>query len=206
MADLALIHSDESGSVIEGEPIREGAFVQVKIDGKNHDCQSAYDGWTAGPYRLAKYADEDPVPEGKTIVSTERILVDGVPTIIRTLADIVIDLVAYASEIAWQTRVGGVVINGTPVKTDGDSVALIGSMYQMAKDFPEKTFDFISASGPVTLNSTEAMYLAKAVGDWVQNCFTRLGAVLTAIAAGQITTTAEIDAAFVDVTDGWTAA
>lgn len=90
MADLALIHSDESGSVIEGEPVREGAFLQVQVDGKNYDCQSAYDGWQAGPYRLAKYTDQDPVPEGKRIASTEYELIDGVPTFVVTLEDIVI--------------------------------------------------------------------------------------------------------------------
>jgi hypothetical protein len=115
------------------------------------------------------------------------------------------ELTAYARELSWQVRAGGATINGVAVKTDGDSIALIGSMYNMARDFPESTFDFDSADGPVSLTSAQAQALAKAVGDWVQLGFKRRSDVFKAIMAGQITTTAEIDEAFVDITDGWAA-
>lgn len=85
---LALILKDVQGTETIQSDHLEGSFVQVQVEGLNHDCQSAYDGWTAGPYRLAAYADRTEVPEGKQVASSLKSIVDGVPTITDTFEDI----------------------------------------------------------------------------------------------------------------------
>ncbi|MFD1328308.1 DUF4376 domain-containing protein [Mycoplana ramosa] len=114
-----------------------------------------------------------------------------------------VDLAAYAREKSWQVRVGGTTVNGAPIQTDGESIALITAMERLAERDPERVFEFDSLSGPITLTSTQAIAFSVAAGDWVQATFDRRAAVLRAIEAGHVTTTAEIDAAFVDVIMPW---
>jgi hypothetical protein len=115
------------------------------------------------------------------------------------------DLADYARQVSWQTRTAGTLINGVPIALDDGAIALINGLYVSASRDANKVFSFDTSAGSIELTSEQAIALSVAVSDWVQLTFDRRAAVLTAITAGQVTTTAEIDAAFIDVTDGWTA-
>lgn len=117
----------------------------------------------------------------------------------------VVDMAAYARDKSWQVRTGGTTINGVAVKTDGESIALITAMAALAERDPLRSFEFDTASGPVTLTAVEAIAFSVAVGNWVQATFDRRAAVLTAIGNGDVRTTEQIDAAFIDVTAPWSA-
>ncbi|PTM92863.1 DUF4376 domain-containing protein [Mycoplana dimorpha] len=117
-----------------------------------------------------------------------------------------VDLAAYARDLSWRTRVDGTTINSVPVRLDDGSLALINGMVGLAERDAERTFNFDSAAGIVTLTAAQAITFGEAIGVWVQLTFDRRAAVLLAIEAGSLTTTAEIDAAFADVTAPWSAA
>lgn len=116
------------------------------------------------------------------------------------------DLAVYARQVSWQTRVAGTIINGVPIALDDGAIALINGLYVSASRDANKVFSFDTPAGSIDLTSEQAIALSVAVSDWVQLTFDRRAAVLTAVVNGQVTTTAEIDNAFVDVTDDWTAA
>lgn len=115
------------------------------------------------------------------------------------------DLAAYTRDKSRQVRVGGTTINGSPVKTDDGSLALINGMAALAQQDSTRTFSFDTGDGTtvLTLTAAEAIAFAQAVGGWVQLTFDRRAEVLTAIGAGTVTTPDQIDAAFADVTAAW---
>ncbi|PTM95070.1 DUF4376 domain-containing protein [Mycoplana dimorpha] len=114
-----------------------------------------------------------------------------------------IDLTAYARDLSWRTRGDGTTINGVPVRLDDGSLSLINGMVALAERDSGRAFHFDSAIGTVTLTASQAIAFAEAIGEWVQRTFDRRADVLAAIGTGNITTTAQIDAAFADVTAPW---
>lgn len=104
-------------------------------------------------------------------------------------------LAAYARRRSYEIRVGGTVISGAPIKTDGDSLALINGMASLAGRHADRTFNFDTDAGTVALSAADASSLADAVGSWVQGTFDRRASVLAAIAAGTLTTEAAVEAA-----------
>lgn len=115
----------------------------------------------------------------------------------------IVDLAAYARDVSWRTRCAGTVILGFAVKIDDGSIGLINGMANLAQRDPSRVFNFDSPGGTVQLDAAQAIAFAEAVGEWVQLTFDRRALVLAAIAAGTITTTEQIDEAFVDVTTAW---
>lgn len=113
------------------------------------------------------------------------------------------DLAAYARDFSWQVRISGVDINGVRVKCDDGAIALINGMAMLANRDEARIFSFDTGDGILSLTATEAIELAEKVGEFVQLTFDRRADVYAAITNGTVTTTAEIDAAFVDVTDNW---
>lgn len=113
------------------------------------------------------------------------------------------DLAAYASKKSWETRIAGPLINGVRIKCDGDAIGLINGMAMLAQQDATRTFNFDTGDGMVSLTAAEAISLAEQVGEFVQLTFDRRAEVYAAITAWTVTTTADIDAAFVDVTDDW---
>ncbi|TCT28154.1 DUF4376 domain-containing protein [Martelella mediterranea] len=118
------------------------------------------------------------------------------------------DLAAYAARISWETRVAGPLINGVRIKCDGDAIGLIKSMSDLAKSDGTRTFAFDThgdGGNLLQLTASEAIALDHQVAEWVQKTFDRRAEVYAAITAGTVTTTADVDAAFADVTDDWPA-
>jgi len=125
------------------------------------------------------------------------------PPLPEYVAPSAIDLAAYARDVSWRTRVAGTTIGGISVGLDGDSIALINGMASLAERDNSRTFSFDSNTGTISLTADAAIAFAEAVGEWVQLTFDRRGDVLAAIAAGDVSSTEEIDAAFADVTAPW---
>lgn len=100
----------------------------------------------------------------------------------------------------WQIETGGIVVAGTPIKTDRESQAQLSSAYTSLKgalisDTPWKTADGTFVR--VTLAQIEP--IAKAVAAHVRACFAAEEVHCQAIAALQ--TQAELDA--YDIAIGW---
>lgn len=109
-----------------------------------------------------------------------------------------IDLAAYAANKRWQKEVGGCVWNEWPVMTDdrsqGKILAEVSAIERGERADPD---GWKFADGEFRLVSNQDFIaLALAVRNHVRNCFASEAQVLQAIAAGTITTTAEIDVAF----------
>ena len=103
-------------------------------------------------------------------------------------------LIAYASNKRWQVETGGVVVNGINVPTDDRAkLLLLGAAQSMAD----------GSSAPLIVNGVNYGTLPKAtfqainaaVIAHVQKSFASLSTVLAAIAAGTITSSAQIDSA-----------
>jgi len=112
-------------------------------------------------------------------------------------------LSAYASAKQSTVAAGGISVNvaasGAPqmveVASDAAGCLNMSGAVQLASINPAQTFNWINANGSVvSLNATQILAMGVALGTFVQSTYTALGAVLAAIAAATITTTAQIDA------------
>lgn len=111
------------------------------------------------------------------------------------------DLLARA-EAAFNTRRdGGVTLpNGLRIKTDADSRGLISGAYSLTDVRPELVIDFRASGGWVQVDAATMQTVAIAVGSWVQACYSGWRGAEELIAAGAITTFADVDAAAAAVT------
>lgn len=112
----------------------------------------------------------------------------------RLAADV---LLATAAATRWDKEQGGATFNGMAIATDSASQAKIaGAVDYLAKKDPGATVSFKATNGFVELDLTAMTAVAMAVGDHVQACFALERTVAEAIAAGAITTEAQVIAAF----------
>lgn len=107
-----------------------------------------------------------------------------------------VDLPAYAAAVRFAKETGGIAVSGASIETDRASQAMISGAYSFAKDNPNASIDFKASSGFVTLTSAQMVSIGQAVAVHVQACFSTEKTVAAGIAAGSITTPAQIDAAF----------
>lgn len=109
-----------------------------------------------------------------------------------------VDLVAYAAEKRWQRETGGFPFGGFHIATDDRSKLMLIGARAAADANIEFTTSWKMPGGIfVALNAPTILAISDAVLAHVAACFAIEEQVLTAIAAGTITTPAEIDAAFV---------
>lgn len=114
-----------------------------------------------------------------------------------TLAERKAALLAELAQKRWEIETGGVTVGGSPIMTDRESQALISGAFALVQQHPDTTIRFKTPSGFVTLDAEQMTAIAIAVAQHVQACFALEADIAADIASGEITTTAEIDAAFV---------
>lgn len=107
------------------------------------------------------------------------------------------DLMAYAADLRWRIETGGISVAGTSVRTDEKSQAKItGAVQLLAADPTLTAIDWEAQPGTwVSLDAATMQAIGIAVGRHVQACFTALKAVQEALAAGEIASFEQIDAA-----------
>jgi hypothetical protein len=112
--------------------------------------------------------------------------------------DIFADLTAYAANVRWKKEVGGMTLNGVDYPTDRETQSKMGSAFLLAMADPTSTFKWKLSDGTFTptIDATTMQAVAKAVGQYVNGCFLTEETVAAAVAAGTITTRAQVDAAF----------
>lgn len=108
-------------------------------------------------------------------------------------------LSAYAASKRYDVETGGVTISAMPIATDRQSQAMISGAYSLAQRDAALSVQFKTASGFVSLTAAQVIEIAVAVATHVQACFSKEAEVGASIAGGQVTSLAEIDAAFVGV-------
>jgi hypothetical protein len=105
-------------------------------------------------------------------------------------------LVAYAADKRWRKEVGGITLAGIPLATDDRSKIMIMGARLAASDDPDWTTVWHGADGQAyPLNAASMIAISNAVEAHVNATFAQFADVRAGIAAGTITTTAEIDAA-----------
>lgn len=102
-------------------------------------------------------------------------------------------LAAYAADKRWRVETGGIVVGDVAVPTDDRAKVLLMGAASMMAD--ADTAPYVSGAVSVTLTGAQFKALYAALTAHVQAAFATQTAVLAGIAAGTITTTAEIDAA-----------
>lgn len=109
-----------------------------------------------------------------------------------------VDLYAYAAAARWKKETGGIVVYGMPIATDERTQGVLTAAYASAINDPGFTIPAwkIAPGTYVTLDNATILNIAAAVRAHVQACFSKNREVDAAIAAGTITTTAQIDTAF----------
>ncbi|MDO8840673.1 MAG: DUF4376 domain-containing protein [Parvibaculum sp.] len=106
-------------------------------------------------------------------------------------------LAAHAADTRWQVECGGLEAGGVQIATDDRSKMMIGFAQARALANPAYMTGWKGADGAfVMLDASVVIAIANAVAAHVEACFALEATVLAAIAAGTMTTTAEIDAAF----------
>lgn len=112
-------------------------------------------------------------------------------------------LLAYAKSKRQTIADGGISVNigstGSPqmveASTDTDGRALLNTAVGVAAANPSATTPWVPDDGmPVTLTAAQVLTIGPAVNTFIQSTFATLAAVITAINAGTVTTTAEVDA------------
>ncbi|QCI65617.1 DUF4376 domain-containing protein [Phreatobacter stygius] len=144
---------------------------------------------------IAHHSDSQEVPasaysEDVTIVP----MPDGSPIDVGDAAPTP-DLNAYAAARRYQVETGGVTIAGRRIATDRGSQGMVNGAVAVAKEFPADVIDFSGLNGFITLTSAEMIAIGRVVGKHVQSAFSVQRAVAEGIAAGEITTIEQIDAA-----------
>jgi hypothetical protein len=141
------------------------------------------------------------VVEGQTYNATTGAF-GPVPVVASTLAQ----LVAYAETKQTAIAQGGFTVNAAAsgaaldvsVSTQTAYVGYLSSAVQLAQlmiagTIPTANINWVQSSGTVALTPQQVIAVGVAVAALVQASFTTLGEVIAAIAAGTITTTAQID-------------
>jgi hypothetical protein len=112
-------------------------------------------------------------------------------------------LLQYATAKQQTIAVGGISVNvGTtqaPVnvkaETDPTSLVLLQGAYTLAAANSAATFQWVQVSGaPITLSAAQMTTIFTSVTAFIQSTFTALAAVIAAINADTVTTTAQVDA------------
>lgn len=108
------------------------------------------------------------------------------------------DLASYAADRRWRKEVGGFTFNGVIYPTDRDTQSKMASAFLLASADSTSTFKWKLNDGTFTptLDATTMQGVAKAIGEFVNGCFTTEETVVAGITGGTITTKAQIDAAF----------
>lgn len=104
------------------------------------------------------------------------------------------DLRAHAATRRFERETAGVVIEGVTVDTSRDSQSMIAGALAYVQASEAAAVEFKATSGWVTLSANEVKAIALAVAAHVQRCFAAERAIDDAIAAGSVTTYAQIDA------------
>lgn len=108
------------------------------------------------------------------------------------------DLAAYAADVRWRKEVGGTTITGVAYPTDRDTQGKLTSAFVLASADPSATFKWKLPDGTFTpsIDATNMQAVAKAVGQFVNGCFSTEETVVKGINAGTITTRGQVDTAF----------
>lgn len=104
------------------------------------------------------------------------------------------DLVAYAASRRWAIQTGGITVGGITVDTSDASRAMIADAVAYVQASGVASVDFKAVGGWATISAADLVAIGLAVGAHVQAAFAAERAVDAAIAAGAITTAAQIDA------------
>ena len=107
-------------------------------------------------------------------------------------------LETYCSFKRWQREQGGMTLtSGMPIKTDDRAQAKITGVYAAAQAMPSVTTTWHAADGAdYPLDATQITTMNEELLGHIDDCFAISADVLAQIAAGTITTHAEVDAAF----------
>ena len=111
-----------------------------------------------------------------------------------------VDLRAYAASARYAKEVGGITVGNVPIATDRDSQALIDGLWVGAQLSSSGTVQYKSTAGYVSLSDAQVVTIVGAVKAHVQACRAAEQALDAGIAAGTVTTTAQVDAALAAVT------
>lgn len=169
--------------------ICRGGFVENVIllpDGCELTQQEA--SWPEGSYTA---------PPGATLAEGGNIgwpVVAGVPQAPTPSPPTMAELRDYATNKRWRVETGGTVVGGIPVPTDDRAKTMIGRAARTGSAVPTTPFIVAGVNyGVLTKSQFEA--LDAAIDVHIAETFVVLSTVLSGIAAGTITTTAQIDAA-----------
>lgn len=150
-----------------------------------------------GAWSIAYPKDAD----GKvtSVIVTPDIDMSGYAAAVAAFAKVA--LAAYAAEARYNKEVGGITYNGSPIATDDRSKQMIlGARMAAQADATFNTKWAASDGTIVALDAPGLVALSNAVLAHVQACFLRFASVNADIDAGNITTTAQVDAAFAAIT------
>lgn len=108
-----------------------------------------------------------------------------------------IDLVAYAADRRWRKETGGITLAGMPIATDDRSKLMIMGARMASQSDSAWSTVWIGADGSAfPIDAPTIVQISDAVAAHVNACFATFVEVKAAIAAGTITTPAQVDAAF----------
>lgn len=107
---------------------------------------------------------------------------------------------AYAADVRWRKEMSGVVVNDMMVATDIASQAKVDGAYSFVKDNPNTVVRWKLPTGFVSLTSDQVIVMARAVGNFIEACFSTEAELYNQISSGEVTSLEQIDAAFAAIT------
>jgi hypothetical protein len=110
-------------------------------------------------------------------------------------------LTAYAAFVRYAKETGGITVSGVAMPTDRETQTQLAGANSYVQATPSATIQWKLANGSfVSLSAAQISAIATAVAAHVQACFAAEATLVAGIAAGSITTKAQVDSAFAAVT------
>jgi hypothetical protein len=109
------------------------------------------------------------------------------------------ELMAHLAALRYAREIGGITVAQVPVATDDRSKTMIMGARIAAASDPEFTTGWKTPDGYVPLTAAEVIAISDAVLAHVQACFDAEAAVAAGIESDELTTAAEVSAAFAEL-------
>lgn len=137
-------------------------------------------------------------PQAEWTVGASEVTV-GYAVAARSLQELKEELKASVSQKRWEIETGGITVTGSTIDTSRESQGMLSGANLLATTFPNRSIDWKTKTGWVSLPAATVLQISAAVGSHVQDCFSRERALHEAIDAA--TTTEEVLA--INISAGW---
>lgn len=194
----SLINSSNTEVQFWGDLIGQTAAVPAFIHVDQYQVHSPSTGSVVPGYRLVERWVSYDAAKPIELKLSENIAFDGTKTVVEYVyrTPTKAELKEYSANTRYHKEIGGADIGGVNIYTDRESQAMITGIISLMQLAPETVINFKTADGFISANAATMISLAVGIATHIQTCFSLENYVTAQIEANNITTLAQVDAAY----------